>query len=180
MKNQMLTVRQIDRQLKEWQMLNNMHGSPKPGWVKTIRVALNMSVAQLAKRLGLSRGRITQLENAEIEDAVTLRALKEVANAMECELVYAIVPKNGLTLEDIIKARANQIANEKISRVAHSMSLEEQALDNEAIRNQKDELVKSLIEHLNKKLWAEQDSLQEKKQKSDLLNKLIKNLQKKK
>lgn len=153
MKNQWLTINQLDRQLKEWQAIKNKYGQPRAGWIKTLRVALGMSVEQLANRLGLTRGRITQLENAEINDAVTLRTLKEAANALGCELIYAIVPKGNSTLESILKTRANQVAQERIAQVAHTMSLEAQSVDSHILKIQKDELTKSLIEHLNKKLW---------------------------
>lgn len=150
-----LTIRQLDKQLEEWQAVNGKYGRPRAGWIKTVRDALCMSVEQLGKRLGLSRSRITQLENAEIHDAVTLRSLKEAANAMGCEFVYAIVPRNNSTLENIIKSRAQEIANEKVARVAHSMSLEAQSIDTDILKKQKEELTQSLIEHLNKKIWEE-------------------------
>jgi predicted DNA-binding mobile mystery protein A len=154
MNNQWLMINQIDEQLKEWRSVSHKYGRPRTGWIKTLRTALNMSVAQLAQRLGLSRARIAQLENAEIHDAVTLRALQEAANAMECELVYAIVPKGNTTLEDIIKKRAAQLASERVARVAHSMSLEEQSVSQNTLRHQQAELTKHLMEHLNKKFWA--------------------------
>jgi predicted DNA-binding mobile mystery protein A len=157
MNNQWLAIKQLDRQLKDWQAVSNKYGKPRAGWVKTLREALSMSVEQLANRLGLTRGRIAQLENAEVHDAVTLRTLKEAANAMECEFVYAIVPKGNSTLEDIIKTRAEQIAHERISRVAHTMALEEQLLDDNILKSQKSELARNLMEHLNKKLWSEQN-----------------------
>jgi predicted DNA-binding mobile mystery protein A len=153
MKNQWLTINQLDRQLKEWQTVKNKYGQPRAGWIKTLRVALSMSAEQLANRLGLTRGRINQLENAEIHDAATLRALKEAANALGCELIYAIVPKGNSTLENIIKNRASEVAQERIAQVAHSMSLEAQSVDTNTLKIQKDELTKSLAEHLNKKLW---------------------------
>lgn len=175
MKIQSLTIKQLDNQLKEWQTLKIRYGRPRAGWIKTLRAALCMSAEQLAKRLGLTRGRINQLENAEVRGAVTLRALNEAANALECELIYAIVPKANSTLENIIKTRANEVAKEQVARVAHSMSLEAQSVDADMLTIQKDELTKNLIEHLsNKKLWASPDKP------SNTLQKLIKNLQKKK
>jgi predicted DNA-binding mobile mystery protein A len=176
MKNQWLAIRQLDRQLKEWQMLNKKYDKPRAGWIKTLRVALIMSAEQFANRLGLTRGRVNQLENAEIHDAVTLRTLKEAANALGCELIYAIVPKGNSTLEDIIKTRAEQIAKERVARVAHSMSLEAQTVDADTLKIQKEELTKNLIEHLNKKFWATGRS----NKKTDLRQKLIDNLKKKK
>tara|TARA_R110000868_G_scaffold330538_4_gene591509 strand:- start:1573 stop:2130 length:558 start_codon:yes stop_codon:yes gene_type:complete len=185
MSNRWLTIKQLDRQLQEWQAVSNKYGKPRAGWVKTIREALSMSAEQLANRLGLSRARIVQLENAETQDAVTLRALREAANAMECEFVYTIVPKGNHRLEDIIKTRAEHIASERIARVAHTMALEAQALDDDLLKIQKKELARSLMEHLNKKFWSEPDSSvseskNEKQQKKNTFKKLIESLQKKK
>ncbi len=153
--NRWLIIKQLDKQLKEWQTVSRKYSRPRVGWVKALREALSMSAEQLAHRLQLKRGRIAQLENAEIHDAVTLRTLREVAEAMECEFVYAIVPKDKSTLESIIEARAEQIAKERVARVAHSMSLEAQAVEATVLKDQEKELAKSLLEHLNKKFWGE-------------------------
>jgi predicted DNA-binding mobile mystery protein A len=154
MNKQWLTINQLDRQLKDWQAVNHKYGKPRAGWIKTLRVALSMSAEQFANRLGLTRGRVNQLENAEIHDAVSLRTLKEAANALGCELVYAIVPKGNSTLESIIKTRAEQIATERVTRVAHTMSLEAQSVDSNTLQNQKSELTKNIMEHLNKRFWS--------------------------
>lgn len=176
MKNQWLTIKQLDQQLKEWREVSNKYGRPRVGWIKTLRQALSMSSLQLASRLGLTRTRIVKLENAEAHDAVTLRTLREAAEALGCELVYAIVPKGNSTLEDIIKNRAEQVAKERVTSVAHSMSLESQSVDADMLKLQKDELAKSLMQHLNKKFWATDKS----KKQTDLRQKLIDNLKKKK
>lgn len=156
-------IKQLDKQLKAWRVVSEKYGTPRVGWIKTLRVALSMTAEQLAKRLGLTRSRIKQLENAEIHGAVTLRTLKETANAMGCELIYAIVPKGNSTLESIIKRQAEQIANERVTRVAHTMALEDQAVDVDTLKNQKEELARNLIEHLNKKFWATLETSPDKK-----------------
>lgn len=175
MNNRWLMIKQLDKQLKEWKVVSEKYGIPGTGWVKTVRVALSMTAEQLAKRLGLTRSRIKQLENAEIHDAVTLRTLKETANAMGCDLVYAIVPKGNTTLESIIKKQAEQVAKERVANVAHSMALEAQFVDAGTLKNQKEELSKNLVEHLNKKLWGNLQVQSEKKHR-----KLIEILKKKK
>jgi predicted DNA-binding mobile mystery protein A len=161
MNNQWVIINQLDRQLKDWQAVSKKYGKPRAGWIKTLRAALSMSAEQFADRLGLTRGRVNQLENAETHDAITLRTLKEAANALGCELVYAIVPKNNSSLEDIIRSRAEQIAKERVTRVAHTMSLEAQSVDADTLKIQKSELAKSIMEHLNKRLWSTPDSLAE-------------------
>jgi len=186
MNSHWLRIKQLDEQLKEWQTINNKYGRPKIGWIKTLRKALNIPVNQLAKRLGVSRARISQLENAEIHDAVTLRTLSEAANAIECQLVYAIIPKNHNTLESIIRTQTEQIATESVARVAHSMSLEKQTVNPDILKKQKDDLVKNLMEHLHKKIWIDSEvphaSLQKNKNRTHrtLREKLTGILQKKK
>lgn len=156
MKNQWLMINQLDHQLKDWQTIARKYNSrPNVGWVKTIREALSMSSQQLANRLGLSRARVAQLEHAENNDGVTLRTLKEVADALGCEFVYAIVPKGNSTLEEIIKKRAEQIAMERVARVAHTMSLEDQSINTQSLTVRVKEQTKQYLTHLNKKLWTE-------------------------
>lgn len=177
MNNRWLMIKQLDRQLNEWQVVSTKYPRPRAGWVKTLRVALSMSVAQLASRLGLTRSRITQLENAEIRDAVTLRTLREAADAMGCEFVYAIVPKANSTLENIIKTRAEQVAKERVARVAHTMSLEAQSVDADILKTQKEKLTENLMEHLNKKFWT---SLEQQTTEKILSRKIAGQLKKKK
>lgn len=181
MHTRQLAIKQLDKQLKEWQTTRNQFGKPQAGWIKTIRCALCMSVEQLANRLGLTRARIVQLEKAEANDAVTLRTLRKAADAMECELVYVIVPKGKSTLETIINNRAALIADERISRVAHSMALEKQSLDENTLESQKQALARSLAEHPDKKLWLEEYSEEKsKKQQNASFKALTRHLQKKK
>ena len=159
MKNQWLTIMQLDQQLTEWKMVSKKYGKPRAGWIKTLRVALSMSAEQFAERLGVTRGRVNQLENAEIQNSVTLRTLEEAANALGCELIYAIVPKGSSTLENIIKKRADEIAKERVARVAHSMSLEAQSVETDMLKIQQNELSKNLAAHLNKKFWSAPDKI---------------------
>jgi predicted DNA-binding mobile mystery protein A len=148
-----LVVRQLDEQLNEWHAVKDKYGIPKKGWIKTIRTALRISMNQLALRLNLSEGRILQLESAEEHGAVTLNSLKQAAEAMGCEFVYAIVPKGTTTLETIIKSRAMELANENIDAIAHSMALENQAVSEKNLAMQKSELFKILSENFSKKIW---------------------------
>ena len=115
-----------------------------------------MTAEQLAERLGLARKRIVQLEKAETQDAITLRTLKRAAEAMDCELVYALVPKASLrskTLADIVKTQATELAAATVANVAHSMSLEQQSVEKSRQQKQKQELTKTLLEGSLKKIW---------------------------
>ena len=155
MQNQllMLMISQLDIQIKEWQSVKNKYAKPKGGWIKTLRIALGMSAEQLADRLGLTRGRIVQLEAAESNETVTLKTLNEAASALGCELIYAIVPKHNGSLKDIIETRAEQVSKDQVARVAHSMSLEAQTVNVDSLKMQQELLKRNLTNQLSKKLW---------------------------
>lgn len=165
----MLMLKQVDSQLREWQAVSQKYKRPREGWVKTVRKALGMTAQQLALRMGLMRSRIVQLEEAEKHDAITLKTLKRAAEAMDCELVYAIVPKispHGKTLEDIVKNKATMIAKMIVGNVAHSMSLEDQSIEKNQQKRQEEELLKELLENSFKKIiWKSREENQPKEQK---------------
>lgn len=104
---------------------------PKEGWIKTIRLALGMSAVHLAKRLEISRQSMAEIEKREAEGTITLNTLRTVANAMDLELHYVLIPKKG-TLEKLINDRVNELAKEIVLRTSQSMKLEDQ--ENEALR----------------------------------------------
>ena len=60
---------------------------PGDGWIATIRKALGMSGAALARRLGVTRARVSQAERAEREGGITLKEMDEFAAAMGCRFV---------------------------------------------------------------------------------------------
>src|ERR1700690_47651 len=96
-----LRLRQLDRSLQPYQAAQKIARPPKGG-IRAIRQALGVSSGEVARRLKTSRQLPLQLEKAESEDRITLKSLRAVANALDCDLVYALVPKAG-TMEDLIE-----------------------------------------------------------------------------
>lgn len=100
--------------------------APRSGWIKAVRTALGMSQGSLAKRLGISRAAVSQLEAAEREGRITVSKLSEVAAAMECTLVYALLPDD--SLENVVQGRAAQVVDEQLDYVNATMALEDQSV----------------------------------------------------
>lgn len=123
---------------------------PPKGWVRAMRDALGMTAAQLARRLGVVQSRITALEQAEASDAVTLRSLRQAAEAMGCTLVYALVPKK--PIDDLLRDRAAEVADEQLARTHHSMRLEDQALDPRDLSAARTALITELVQD-PRRLW---------------------------
>src|SRR5262245_41585381 len=65
---------------------------PNSGWIAAIRKALGMTQTQLADRLGVGKASVADVERSEKDERIQLDTLKRVAAALECELVYALIP----------------------------------------------------------------------------------------
>ena len=110
---------------------------PKPpsGWIKAVREALDMTVRQFAARLGVTPSNVVRLEQRERDETISLDALRRAANALDCDLVYAVVPRGTAAdstnnvLETMIESRARDVASEEIGRIARNMALEDQAVN---------------------------------------------------
>lgn len=121
-----LRLKQLDRSLGPYRAARNVARPPK-GWIRAIRQAVGVSSGELARRLGTSRQLPLKLETAEAEDRITLRSLRAVANALDCDLVYALVPRAD-SMQELIEARARAEAKKHVLEVEHSMALEDQAV----------------------------------------------------
>ena len=121
-----LRLKQLDRSLEPYQAAQKV-SRPSKGWIRTIRQALGVSSGELARRLGTSRQLPLQLEKGEAEDRITLKSLRSVANALDCDLVYALVPRAG-SMQELIEKRARSEAQKHVLGVEHSMALENQAV----------------------------------------------------
>jgi predicted DNA-binding mobile mystery protein A len=97
---------------------------PVRGWIKAVREALGMSTAQLAKRLRIKQPSVVALEQSEAKGAIELATLRRVAAALDCTLVYALVPNR--TLQTTVRDRARAFARRRLEPVEHSMLLEDQ------------------------------------------------------
>jgi len=100
---------------------------PRRGWIRAVREVAGISVRDFAKRLNRAPTVAAQLENSEAEYRITLASLRNAAEALGCELVYALVPKNG-SVQQLVEERARNSAAENVRAVEHSMALEDQAV----------------------------------------------------
>jgi predicted DNA-binding mobile mystery protein A len=123
-----LRLKQLDRALAPFRPAASV-ARPVKGWVRAIREAIGVSSADLAKTMGTSRQLSLQQEKAEAEDRITLKSLRTLANALDCDLVYALVPR-AASLEDLMSNRARIQAKKNVLGVEHSMALEDQAVGN--------------------------------------------------
>ncbi|MFZ4714800.1 MAG: mobile mystery protein A [Bacteriovoracaceae bacterium] len=122
-----------------------------PSWTRYIRLALGMSVSQLAARAKLSQNTISQIEKNEVEGKINLNTLKKMAEAMDCDFVYAFVPK--VSLEQTILNQARKKVSTTMTKAETHMELEDQK-----VKVSKAERMQELIEEkiYSKYLWEEE------------------------
>ena len=135
---------------------------PKLGWIKTLRKAFSMSGATLARRMGLQRSSLAYLEQSEKQGSITIKKLREVASAMDCELIYAIVPmatadNPNPTIEDIIHNQSESKAKSIVKRASTQMMLESQELTKDSLKKEVERLTRQMINDMPKDFW-EKDS----------------------
>ncbi|MCK5001943.1 MAG: helix-turn-helix domain-containing protein [Gammaproteobacteria bacterium] len=65
-------------------------------WLRSARQARSLKGVDMAKRMGVSPARISMMESDELRGAVTLKMMQKAAQAMDCEFVYAVIPKKAL------------------------------------------------------------------------------------
>ena len=127
--------------------------TPPEGWLRTVRNALGMSGAQLAKKLGVTRARIAQAEQAELHGGVTLKSMQATAGAMGCRFVYAIVPPG--PIEDIIVAQARKKAMAIVGTASKHMALESQTLPNDKIAQEAERLTQEIAREMPPDFWSD-------------------------
>jgi predicted DNA-binding mobile mystery protein A len=126
--------------------------APPKGWIRAIRDALGISSQQLAKRASVrSSQSIDDWEKAEANDSIQLKTLRRAAEAMDCILIYALVPKT--SLEDAVRSRARKIAMRDLGRLAHTMRLEDQGTDGTDWETQIDEYIRANLK--DRDIWKE-------------------------
>lgn len=126
---------------------------PAEGWVVTVRKALGMSGAQLARRLGVTRSAVSQTERQEAHGGVTIKHMHNIAEAMGCRFVYAIVPDGDI--EHVVRAQAERKASGLVRRASGHMALEQQSLPAEKNRQQVEYLREGFLRDLPASLWDE-------------------------
>jgi predicted DNA-binding mobile mystery protein A len=110
-----------------------------------------MPLSYLGARLGLERQGVKELERREADDRITLRALRQTADALDCDLVYALVPRQPLS--QMLERQAYALASREIQPVAHSMRLEQQGVSETETDRQIRDRAAEILQAWPKAFW---------------------------
>jgi len=125
---------------------------PPTGWLKALRSALGMSSQQLANKLSLTRQGVLAIEQREKDGSITLKALREAATALDMQLVYGLVPKDG-SLDALVERKAREMAKQIVLRTSNTMKLEDQENSRERIEKAIEERAAAIKTEMPKTLW---------------------------
>ncbi|WP_373494171.1 mobile mystery protein A [Aquiflexum sp.] len=148
---QKLLIKQLDQKLQPFSQ-TRMGLVPERGWINAIRTTLNMTMAQLGTKLNITRQGVKRIEESESNGTITLNSLKDVANAMDLKLVYALVPKDG-TIDNLIQIKAERLAQKIVLRTNQNMKLEDQGIGDAKIAKTIKELAAEIKREMRKSLW---------------------------
>lgn len=151
MKVKSLQLQQVNHKLEKFNVLKNT-AMPSIGWIKTIRTALGMSLQQLGNKRSISKQSVLDIERREQEGTITINALREIGRAMDLDLVYGFVPKDG-DLNAYIERKARELAKEIVLQTSNTMKLEDQETSNVRIQKAIEERTEELIRTQPKILW---------------------------
>jgi predicted DNA-binding mobile mystery protein A len=110
-----------------------------------------MTARQLGRRIGVSQNAISEAEAAEVDDRITLKTLRKIADGLGCDVAYALVPRE--MLETTVHNQANKAARRMVTEVSHGMALEAQSTDIASREAEINAVRERLIAHGSSEIW---------------------------
>jgi len=95
--------------------------------------------------------RAGDLEKAEASGSISLNTLRKAAEALDCALVYAVVPRH--SLQAAVEQQARKLAEHSAAYTGHSMLLENQLPDKHERQAALERAVADIVRHRPKNLW---------------------------
>lgn len=121
----------LDARLSQVRTVQTALVVPHGGWIRAIRDALGMPAVILASKMGVVESTVHRLEASERAGTAQLDSLRRAADAMDCDVVYALVPRQPLS--DQVDAQARLKAYASLVPVLHTMALEDQEVSGDAV-----------------------------------------------
>jgi len=146
-----LQIEQLELKIKVYAPITKI-AIPPTGWIKAVRLALGMSLQQLAKRILITKQSVQEMEQREKDGSISLKSLREAARALDMELVYGFVPKDG-SLDALIDRKARELASQIVSRTSNTMKLEDQENSETRLKKAIEQRADILKQQLPKMLW---------------------------
>ena len=151
MRKNKLQLEQLESKIKVYVPITKV-AVPPTGWIKAVRLGLGMTLQQLANRISISKQSVLEMEQREKDGSISLKLLRDSARALDMELVYGFVPKDG-SLDALIERKARELAFKIVNRTSNTMKLEDQENSESRIKKAIDERTALLKNEMPKILW---------------------------
>ncbi len=151
MKKNKLQIEQLESKMKTYSPAAKV-AIPPTGWIKAIRLALGMSLQQLANRISITKQSVQEMEKREKDGSISMKSLREAARALDMKLVYFLVPNDG-SLDALIDRKAKELATKIVNRTSTTMKLEDQGNTDKRIKKAIEERTALIKHEMPKILW---------------------------
>ena len=141
--------RRLDERFEALRVVRTV-ARPHRGWIRAVRDALGMSSSELADRLSVTHQAVSELEKSEERETVQLKTLRRAADALDCDLVYYLLPRG--SLDRAVHEQAMKVAATHLSAVDHHSKLESQGVPDSDQAAQLQDLVREFVD--SRGLWA--------------------------
>lgn len=115
----------LDKQLPTLTAAQKSASKPAGGWLRAVRQALGLAQATVAKKSGITQQAYAQFERGEVSGTLSIGNLQRAAEAMDCDLVYYLMPR-ARSFGELATRLDPTFAHLQASE--HSMALEGQAV----------------------------------------------------
>lgn len=149
MKYDPLIIKILDKKIKKISEFAKTD-YPFNGWIKLVRNALGMNVTQFAKKIGVTQPRVVEMEKDEMN--LKLSTIKKIADSLDCNFVYAIIPK--ASFQEMQTKQARKKAAQLYKKINHNMSLEDQSTYDEDML---EIFFQGLLNGKISKIWDDED-----------------------
>lgn len=97
---------------------------PVRGWLRAVREAIGLTQNDVAEKIGVKRQSYAQFEAAEEKGSISIGSMQRAADAMGCELVYFVLPREPVARSYGELAQLNDPAAGHLEATDRSMALE--------------------------------------------------------
>jgi transcriptional regulator with XRE-family HTH domain len=97
-------LKKMDKEMRHYRLAARAK-NPTNELLRTVRKVLRVPMKEMAEKMGIVESALFQMEDREGTGSITLRSLDRMAGAMDCKVVYGVVPLNGKTLEELAEER---------------------------------------------------------------------------
>lgn len=142
----------LDARLQPLRENHSATAVPRGGWLRVIRQALGMTRNDMATRLGITPSTVARIEASEQRETIQLDTLRRAAAALDCELVYALVPRQ--PLQQAVEHRRQKLVRALNAKVHTHMALEGQDTPDDGLDTWRRDRAASSIS--DRQLWKSQ------------------------